>query len=223
MMIFLQLHKGDPQWSYRFSLPHARRARDTVLFDSHLPRVPSVAFKILSKLAILQTNRILPDRRQEEKRQKRAQQTQTGTDKERDLAASSAVRSAWGVVLDDWEHVRADESADLAHGGRNRIVLSADGGRAGLGCHQADVVPWPRFAQREEDAGSGERKEEGGVRVPTYPYTKTKPPTCAAVFSREYNPDITKPTRPCRPTPIANALRGPIQSLRKAPPIAPGR
>ena len=150
--------KDFAKWSYRSSLPRAGRGRDSVAFDPHLPRVPSVGFKIVSKLSILESNRILPDPRQEEEGQKGAQQTQTGTDKERVLAASSAVGSTGGVVLDEWEHVRADESAHLAHGGRDRVVLSADGSRARLGRHQADVVPRPRLAQREENAESGERE-----------------------------------------------------------------
>ena len=55
------------------------------------------------------------------------------------------------------------------------------------------------------------------------PYTTTKPATCAGVLRVEYSPAMRKPTSPWRPTPMARAYLGPIQSERKAPPMAPGR
>lgn len=59
-----------------FRLPSTTQTRCTrysALLNSHLPRIPSMAFKILSKLYILQSNGILPDVRQKKNRQKRTE------------------------------------------------------------------------------------------------------------------------------------------------------
>lgn len=110
-----------------------------------------MAFEMLSKLDILGRDAVLPDVGQEEKRQHRAEQTQTGTNEERILAPSSAVRPARSLALNNREDVCPDKSPNLAPGRCDRVVLAADGGGASLGSHEADVIAWPDLAQREEN------------------------------------------------------------------------
>lgn len=126
--------------------------RRSVALDSHLLRVSSIAFEVLSEPNVLESDAILPNVRQKEKGQQGAQQAQAGTDQERILTPSNAVCSTGSVALDDREDVRADKGTDLAHGRRDRVVLAPDGGGASLGSHDADVVACPYLAQREEDA-----------------------------------------------------------------------
>lgn len=68
------------------------------------------------------------------------------------MASARAVGAAGRVLLDDGEQVGADERADLAARGGDSVVLAADGGGAGLGGDEADVVAGAGFAEREEDA-----------------------------------------------------------------------
>lgn len=110
-----------------------------------------MALKILSELDILQSNGILSNVRQKENRQKRAEQTQAGTDEERILATSGAVRPTRSMVLDDWKDICANKGANLAHGRRNRVILTTDCSRTSFGSHEADIITRSCLAQREED------------------------------------------------------------------------
>ncbi|KAL9608248.1 MAG: hypothetical protein Q9167_006900 [Letrouitia subvulpina] len=173
--------------------------------------------------------------RQQEPRQRRAEEAQAAADEERVLPAARAALASGSVLLDDGEDVGADEGADLTARGGDGVILAADSGGARFGGDEADVVARPGFAEGEEDAGfflwfqrdfAEEKKgeeEEGGKKRHAYPYTTTKPATLALVSRIEYSPAMRNPTRPWRNTPIERACRGPIQSLRKAPPMAPGR
>ena len=56
------------------------------------------------------------------------------------------------MVLNRGKKIRANESADLATGGSNGIVLSSNGGGTCLGGDKTDVVTWSSFTKGEEDA-----------------------------------------------------------------------
>lgn len=89
--------------------------------------------------------------RQERERQARTEDTQTAADEERILAPAGAVRPTRRVLLYDGEDVGADESANLAERGGDGVVLPANGGSAGLGGDETDVVARPGLAEAEED------------------------------------------------------------------------
>ena len=89
---------------------------------------------------------------QQEQGQEGAEDAQARAHEERILAAADARRAARGVVLNDGKDIGADEGADFAHGGCDGVVLPADGGGAGLGRYEPDVVARTGFAEREKDS-----------------------------------------------------------------------
>ncbi|KAL9034256.1 MAG: hypothetical protein Q9214_007128, partial [Letrouitia sp. 1 TL-2023] len=123
------------------------------LRQSQLPRIPPLRLQVLPKPHVLAPDRVLPDLRQQEPRQRRAEEAQAAADEKGILPAARAALASRGVLLDDGEDVGADEGADLAAGGGDSIVLAADGGGAGFGGDEADVVAGPDFAKGEEDTG----------------------------------------------------------------------
>src|SRR5208282_3109751 len=66
--------------------------------------------------------------------------TQTTRYEEGILGRSNSVLAA--CFLDIWKDVCANESSNLASGGRNGIILASNTSSAGLGSNETDVVPW---------------------------------------------------------------------------------
>ena len=130
----------------------ARTAPHLILLTPHLPRIPPVTLQIRAELQVLLRNSILPDMRQEEKRQRGAKDTQSGRDEERILARANAFRSTGRVGLDDGEDVGADKGADLAHGGGDTVVLASNGGCGCFGCDEADVIARADFTKGKKDS-----------------------------------------------------------------------
>lgn len=149
-------------------IPHCRPTRRIrlVLLTAHLPRVPAMLLQIRPELQILAGDGILPDMRQEKQGQKRAQEAQAAADEKGILTASDAVGAAGRVGLDDGEDVGPDEGTDFAGRGGDGVVLPADGGGAGLGGDEADVVAGSGFAEGEEDAVDDDETADvgGGVQ-----------------------------------------------------------
>lgn len=147
-----------------------------VFLGSHFSRIPTILFKVSAELDIFFGNSVLANMRQQEKREKCAKETQTRAHKKRILAATNTVRATRSVVLDNGEKIGSNKGTDFSHGGGNGVVLAADGGRAGFGGYETDIIAWTSFAEGEEDAGFYQYNNEIMKRK-AYPYTTTKPPT----------------------------------------------
>jgi hypothetical protein len=106
-------------------------------------------FKVHSKSSILLFNRILGDIRQENERDDGAEDAESRRQIERILSLLDNIVTR--VRDDKGEDVCPDESTNLACGCCDTVVLASDGGRAGLGGDQADVVTWADFAKGKED------------------------------------------------------------------------
>jgi hypothetical protein len=102
-------------------------------------------------LAVLLGHAVGRERADEEERDEGAENGEAGRDPER--AGDAERRAALAERrLDVRERVRADERADLAHGGCEAIELATDRRRRGLRREQAEVVARAELAEREEDA-----------------------------------------------------------------------
>jgi hypothetical protein len=117
-----------------------RRTPHLIRLRPHLSRIPPILLQIGPKLDILRRNRILPNMRQEEERQQRAEETQRRAHEERILTAPGAIRSAGRMVLDNWENVGTDESADLAKSGGYGKILASNGSGARLRRNEPDII-----------------------------------------------------------------------------------
>ena len=115
------------------NLIYSRAAVHLIGLRAHLPCIPAMVFKISPELQIFARNRILPNMRQKEECQTRAEDAKSAAHEEWVLAASVAVLAAWSVLLNDWEDVGSNKSADFPHRSGDGIVLAADRCSAGLG------------------------------------------------------------------------------------------
>jgi hypothetical protein len=105
--------------------------------------------EIPTELGILLSNSILSNMRQTEDRQRRTEKTQRARHKERVLTGPDLIGR---IVLDHWEDIGPHERADFTGRCCNPVVLSADGGCAGFGGYQADVIAWTEFAESKENS-----------------------------------------------------------------------
>jgi hypothetical protein len=107
-----------------------------------------------SKVSILQKCYVsrgsyLVNLRHQEQGHESCQDTQCAGNPERILALADRVGC---VLLDDWDHIGAHESPDLAECGCVRVVLATNGSRAGLGSTETNVVTGPHLTESREDS-----------------------------------------------------------------------
>lgn len=121
----------------------------TLTLLPHRRSIIPMLLQIPTELRILLGNSILPNTRQTEDRQRRTEKTQRARHKERVLARPDLIGC---IVLDHWEDIRPHERADFTCRCCDPVVLSADGGRAGFGGYEADVIAGAEFAEGKEDS-----------------------------------------------------------------------
>ena len=152
LLLLLLLHHHLPR-------PHPIR------FRTHFGRIPAALLQVGAEVQVLVGDGVLADMGQQEPGQEGAEDAQARAHEERILAAADAGRAARGVVLDNGKHIGPHEGADFAHGGCDGVVLPADGGGAGLGRYEPDVVARTGFAEREKDSSFvGRFVSFGGAR-----------------------------------------------------------
>lgn len=90
----------------------------------------------------------LVDLRKQEVGQERTEDAQ-GTGHEKLILASTNLVGS--ILLHDGKDVGANESANLANCRSIRVILTTDGGCAGLGRTQTDIVAWAEFTEGKEN------------------------------------------------------------------------
>ena len=103
------------------NLIYGRAAAHLIFLRAHLPCIPAMVFKISPELQILTRNRILPNMRQKEERQTRAEDAESAADEEGILATSQ--NDSPGRTLDDALTLPSGESIaylsrELERGGK---------------------------------------------------------------------------------------------------------
>ena len=135
------------------------------MIQPKLPGIIPVRLQINPKPGVLLGNGVLANVRETEKHQDRAEDTQTAAHIEGILRRQSLRVAARGD--DVRENICAHKSADLAHGGRDAVILTPDSRRARLGGDQANVVARAELAQGDEDAvDGGEGADHGRLGEP---------------------------------------------------------
>lgn len=86
--------------------------------------------------------------RQAENGQESTEHAKRAGDEKRVLSSTCGI---WRVGLDDWKNVASDESADLAEGGGDAVVLSSDRSCARLRGNESDIVTWADLAKGKEN------------------------------------------------------------------------
>lgn len=107
------------------------------LLEPQLPCVPAVALEILAELPVLVLDRVLANVGDEEEDQERGEDAEGRRDKEGVLRRSDGAVAA--RRLDVGKYPRPYKGADLAGGGGDAVVRSADAGGRGLGGEEADA------------------------------------------------------------------------------------
>lgn len=116
---------------------------------SQLGCVPALALKIFSEALILESNSVLTDLWDAEQRNSCRQNAETRCHPKRILRRRNLVISA--SFLDVWEYISSHKGTDLANGGRDSIVSSANASRTGFGGQEANVVSRTELAEGQED------------------------------------------------------------------------
>ena len=123
----------------------------TLPLHTHLRDIIPILDQIRPKLSVFLIDSILPNMRQQEKRNESRQDTQCRTHKERILTSFDWIRILVAVV-EDSENLIANKSTDFADCSGDTVVLASDGGSTGFRGDQADVVARAEFTEGEEDA-----------------------------------------------------------------------
>lgn len=116
---------------------------------TQLRSVPALALQILSEALILNSNSILADLWDAEKRNSCRQNAETRCHPKRILRRRNLVISA--SFLDVWEYISSHKGTDLANGGRDSVVASTNASRTGFGSQEANVVSRTELAEGQED------------------------------------------------------------------------